>query len=191
MSRPGAWARSAALLLAVAALVAAAPAGATVRASLPDIENEVMCPSCGEALAVSHSSQGEREVALIRRLIKAGQTKAQIEAALVSEFGPAVLALPRASGVNLLVYAIPIAVTLGGGFVAVMLMWRWRSRRDPAGTGVADQVELTPAQRDALARDMGRYALTSGRSRAPAQMRDSEPEDKDRHQREHHHARLG
>ena len=53
-------ARARALLLAVAA--AAAP-----QASLPDIEDEVMCVECGTALNVSTSAVADQERAFIRR----------------------------------------------------------------------------------------------------------------------------
>ena len=92
-----------------------APA-ATPRASLPDIEDEVMCPICGTLLEFSESPQADRERALIRRLIAEGRTKGQIEDALVAEYGPEVLAEPSSSGFDLTAWLVPgigIAIALG------------------------------------------------------------------------------
>src|SRR5215210_6273480 len=54
------------------------------RASLPDIEREVMCTICGTLLAESQSPQADRERALIRRLIARGKDKDEIKDALVT-----------------------------------------------------------------------------------------------------------
>jgi cytochrome c-type biogenesis protein CcmH len=103
-------------LLAVVALApftaTASAAAATPRTSLPDVEKEVMCPVCGLPLNVSESPQANRERVYIRSLIAQGETKAQIKRALVGQFGPEVLALPRSSGFDLIVYIVPVVVVL-------------------------------------------------------------------------------
>src|SRR5262245_64663634 len=84
----------------------AAPAAAhpQPRASLTQIEGEVMCPICGTLLELSDSPQAQREKAYIRHLIAKGKTKQQIEDALVAQYGNAVLANPPASGFDLSAY---------------------------------------------------------------------------------------
>ena len=49
------------------ALAAAAAADAAARASLTDIENDVMCVACHEPLAVAQSPQADAERNYIRR----------------------------------------------------------------------------------------------------------------------------
>ena len=68
--------------------------GAAPRASLPDIEDEVMCVECNTALNVSTSTVADQERAFIRRQIALGKDKQQVKAALVAEYGPGVLARP-------------------------------------------------------------------------------------------------
>src|SRR3954470_3853721 len=92
-----------AVLLAPAATAQQAPA----RASLPDIEDEVMCPICGTLLELSFSPQAERERDFIRRLIARGETKAQIKSALVDQYGEDVLATPSDSGFDLAAWIVP------------------------------------------------------------------------------------
>ena len=143
---------------ALIALIVAAPApAAQPRASLPDIEDEVMCPTCGTPLAHAFSPQAERERRFIRQLIAQGKTKQQIKDALVAEFGRDVLASPRSEGFDLTAYLVPIgAIALAAGAIGFGLL-RWRNR--PAAP--ADSVEPTVSQADAarLERDLKRYEL--------------------------------
>ena len=84
---------------AAGALALAAPASAQPpRASLPDVEDEVMCVECGTVLSVSSSPVAQQERAFIREQIAAGKDKEQIKAALVDEYGEDVLAEPARSG---------------------------------------------------------------------------------------------
>jgi len=122
--------------LLLGALLLAAPvtaqAGPPQRASLHDLENEVMCLVCGTTLNVSDSPQADRERAFIRALIARGETKQQIKAALVAQYGQRVLATPSDSGFDLAAWIVPgLAVILAAvaiGFAVV----RWRRAR-PAG----------------------------------------------------------
>src|SRR5687768_16472459 len=92
-----------AALLSAAALLAMAGAAvaASPRTSLPDIEDEVLCPVCGTPLNQAQAPQAERERAMIRTLIAQGKTKPQINRRLVDEYGPGVLATPEPSGFSL------------------------------------------------------------------------------------------
>ena len=126
--------RLASILLAVAVLatlalpIATAGADTAPRASLTDIENDVMCVSCREPLAVAQSPQAESERNFIRHLIAEGQTKAQIEQALVAQYGESVLGEPPANGFNLTVYILPPAIVLVGVAVLAFALPRWRRR---------------------------------------------------------------
>ena len=138
--------RRAIVLAACAALLAVAPAApaAEPRASLPDIEDEVMCVTCNVPLNIAESPQASRQRAYIRRLIDQGRTKDEIKAELVGEYGEDVLALPDEAGVGAAAYVVPIAlVVLLMGGLAVMAP-RWRRRRPaPAEHGpVATDAEL-------------------------------------------------
>jgi cytochrome c-type biogenesis protein CcmH len=124
---------AAAALVATLTAIILAPAAATAtpapRASLTDIENDVMCVSCREPLAVAQSPQAYAERNYIRGLIAQGQTKAQIEQALVGQYGPAVLGKPPAHGFNLTVYILPPAIVLLGIGTLVLLLPKWRRRQ--------------------------------------------------------------
>jgi cytochrome c-type biogenesis protein CcmH len=124
-----------ALLLVLAlAWPAAAGAAAAPRASLPDIEDEVMCLECKTALNVSTSKVADGQRAFIRELIAQGRTKEQVKAALVAEYGPRVLARPEGSGFSLAAWTIPLLAGLGALALLVVLARRWRR---PAAAGEA------------------------------------------------------
>src|SRR4029079_147614 len=99
--------------IACAALLPAAAAAAN--ASLPDIEDEVMCTICGTTLQLSDSPQAERERVFINELIAEGKTKDEIKAALVDEYGPEVLAAPSDDGFDLVGgWILPVVAVLAG-----------------------------------------------------------------------------
>jgi cytochrome c-type biogenesis protein CcmH/NrfF len=144
---------AAASTLAPALATAASP---TPRASLTDIESDVMCVVCKTPLAVSQSPEADRERALITTDIAKGETKAQIESDLVQNYGPAVLGLPPAHGFNLTVYVLPPAVVLLGLAGLAFALPRWRRRAK--ATAIPDAApQLATADSKRLDEDLARF----------------------------------
>ena len=143
-------------LATLAALLAlAAPAQAQDRpASLPDVEDEVMCVTCNVPLNIAESPQASRQRAFIRRLIDDGQTKAQIKERLVAEYGEDVLALPRDEGVGVAAYLVPIAVV--GALLALLFVLLPRWRTPGSGGGADDGPAVSAADLRRLDEDMAR-----------------------------------
>ncbi len=138
------------LALALGPTVAPSVAqAATPRASLTDIENDVMCPSCREPLAVAQSPQAYAERNYIRGLIAQGMTKAQIERQLVGQYGPSVLGKPPADGFNLTVYVLPPAIVLLGLATLAIVLPRWRRRTRTAKTAAPAAGAPPPTDADA------------------------------------------
>ena len=106
--------------------------GAAPQASLPDIEDEVMCVECGTALNVSTSTVADQERAFIRRQIAMGKDKQEVKDALVEEFGPGVLADPPSSGFDLAAYLVPALLALLAIAGLAVAARRWRRRASPA-----------------------------------------------------------
>jgi cytochrome c-type biogenesis protein CcmH len=139
-----------ACLLAVSPAMAAEP-----RASLPDIEDEVMCPTCGTVLAHAFSPQAERERVFIRAQIEQGRTKQQIKDALVSEFGEDVLASPRDEGFDLTAYVVPIVAVAIAAIAIVLGLLRWRRRTTDSPDAPVPSMSAADSAR--LERDLSRY----------------------------------
>ena len=109
-------------------------AAAEPKASLPDIEDEVMCVECRTALNVSSAPVADQERAFIRARIAEGMTKEQIKAALVEEYGPDVLAEPDDEGFGLAAWLVPGALVALAALGVVLMAGRWRRAEGvPAG----------------------------------------------------------
>jgi cytochrome c-type biogenesis protein CcmH len=110
----------------LAALLAVLIFAAVPRASLPDIEDEVMCVECGTVLSVSNSPVAEQERAFIRQEIARGQSKQQIKAAMVDQYGDEVLADPGTGGFNKTLWIVPIVLVLLAATGIGVAVRRWR-----------------------------------------------------------------
>ncbi|HUA50456.1 MAG TPA: cytochrome c-type biogenesis protein CcmH [Solirubrobacteraceae bacterium] len=150
-----------ALLMAsiVLALVPSAWATTKPRASLTDIENDVMCTACHEPLAVANSPEAQSERNYIRGLIAQGLTKPQIERNLVAQYGEAVLGKPPASGVNLTIYILPPALLAVGIAILAVTLPRWRRRTRAAASepGETPARPLNPADAERLEQELSHF----------------------------------
>lgn len=139
------------LLVAALAAVPVSAGAATERASLPDIEDEVMCVQCGTALNISTSAVADDEREFIAEEIAKGRSKEEIKEALVDEYGPGVLAMPDDRGFGLAAYVVPPLLALLGLLAVAMTARRWRrtGRGTPNdGTGASSSPpppDLDPA----------------------------------------------
>jgi cytochrome c-type biogenesis protein CcmH len=146
------------LLTLLVLLAGAAPAGAACpQTTLEDVEDEVMCPVCGTPLELAtEAPQAVRERELIRRLVDRCQSKEQVKAVLVAEFGDEVLAVPDDEGFDLAAYLVP-ALAIAAALLALgIAALRWRgARRGP------DAPERSPstAVAERLESDLERYDL--------------------------------
>lgn len=149
----------AALALSLGIMLAPALA-ATPQTSINDVEDEVMCPICGTLLELAESPQAERERALVKRLIAAGKTKAEVKDALVTQYGSAVLALPSGSGFDLSAYLVPVIAFVLAAVALVLGVRRWRrvgGGGGPEDAGASDRPQGEDAER--LEADLARYDL--------------------------------
>jgi len=146
-----------ALVVALLALPASTPAAPAPQTTVQAIEAEVMCPICGTLLELSDSPQARREKVFVAKLVAGGRTEAEIKDALVAQYGPAVLALPEASGFDLSAYLVPaIAFALAAAALAFgIARWRRDGERSPPQSAAPPQGE--DAER--LMADLSRYDL--------------------------------
>ena len=118
-------------LLVALVLLVGLTAAAEPQTTLPDVEDEVMCVECRTMLNISTSPVADQERAFIRARIAEGMTKDEIKAALVDEYGPAVLAEPGDQGFDLAGWLVPVGVAVVAGLGVVLLARRWRRPAEP------------------------------------------------------------
>lgn len=145
--------------LALAAGPAAAAPLRPAQATVTEIEGEVMCPICGTLLELSDSPQARREKVFVAKLAAEGKGKSEIKDALVAQYGPAVLAVPKGSGFDLSAYLVPILGLLAAIAVLIASVVRWR--RDGRRARESATGEPGPQGEDAerLEADLSRYDL--------------------------------
>lgn len=106
------------------------------------ISKNIACPTCdGESVYVSRASAAEAIRKQIARDVRAGtMTNDEIIGSIAKTFKAQVLLVPRATGVDSLVWIMPIAILV----CAVAGLWaafrRWR--RDNSGEASADDFAL-------------------------------------------------
>jgi len=143
------------VLAALAVLAVATPAAlaSEQNPTLAELERELVCPTCDTTLAMSNAPIAERMRADLRDRIAAGQTKSEIKAAMVEQFGEAVLAAPPRSGFNWLAWLLPLGGLAGAAVAVTLFARRWlRSRPAPVAAGGAPGANGAPPLDPALER---------------------------------------
>jgi cytochrome c-type biogenesis protein CcmH len=144
-------------LVAVAlAALALAPAASACDAhpSQAKLEGEIMCPVCGTTLDQSDSPAAQQIKGVIAHDIAAGKSECRIKDELVANYGDAILAAPRGSGLGLLAWWVPLGGIVLAAAVVGFAAWRWSKARD-AEPGPAAAVD--PALERRLDDELRRY----------------------------------
>ena len=96
-----------------------------------EMANELMSPFCpGRSVADCPSPQAQTLRMWLIVQEAAGRPRAEVEAELIARYGESMLGAPRAKGIGLTAYVIPVAVGAAG---AALLTWFLRRQtRGPA-----------------------------------------------------------
>jgi cytochrome c-type biogenesis protein CcmH len=143
------------LLVAFAAVLLAAPVAhaSEQHPTQAELEGEVMCPVCGTTLDQSDSPAAQQIKRIIARGIAAGDTKSEIKARLVANYGDSILAAPPHRGFGLLAWWLPIAGIVVAAALVGFGAWRWSRAREPTPAAVA----LDPAVERRIDDELRRY----------------------------------
>jgi cytochrome c-type biogenesis protein CcmH len=86
---------------------------------------QLRCPMCqGLSIADSGSSAARAQMDKVRELVAAGKTDQEIRDFFVSRYGEWALLEPPASGMNLLVWVLPLFLLVFGGLAIARTMRR-------------------------------------------------------------------
>jgi cytochrome c-type biogenesis protein CcmH len=104
------------------------------------IEGLLMAPCCWGSTVAEHDSQEAMEIKDgIRQMLAAGKTEGDILHFYEAKYGERILAQPKQSGFNLMVWILPLLGLAFGAFV----IWRWM--RKPATEKTTEEPELPPS----------------------------------------------
>jgi cytochrome c-type biogenesis protein CcmH len=104
---------------------------------------QLRCPMCqGLSIADSNSSAARAQMDKVRELVAAGKSDPEIRDYFTSRYGEWALLDPPASGMNLLVWLLPLALLVGGGFAIA------RTLRRPAAPAAPEPARDPPAPED-------------------------------------------
>jgi cytochrome c-type biogenesis protein CcmH len=141
------------LLCAVVLLAAPVARASEQHPTQAELEGEVMCPVCGTTLDQSDSPAAQQIKRVIARGIAAGDTKSQIKAELVANYGQDILAAPPHHGFGLLAWWLPIAGITAAAALVGFGAWRWSHAREPAPAAAP----LDPALERRVDEELRRY----------------------------------
>jgi len=116
-----------------------------------------MCPTCHTTLDQSNSPEAQRIEAFISSRIRAGDTKSEIKAKLVAQFGEAILAAPPRRGWDLLAWWLPIAGAAAGAIGLAFGAWRWTRGGPGSGLDEPSTTPLDPAIEQLLDEELARF----------------------------------
>lgn len=123
--------RRAALLASLAAMLLAASAPGSAEETWGyDLADSLMSPYCpGRALPECPSPKAAQLREWILDQAKAGRSRADVEAQIYARFGDRIRQAPKAEGVGLVSYVVPVLVFLAGGLIVVIFLRRARPGR--------------------------------------------------------------
>ena len=119
------------LLLAAGCATDAVPALGQQRDSLleartSEVASQLRCPVCqGVSIQDSPSELAQQMRSVVREQLAAGKTPSEIKAYFVASYGEWVLLEPRARGLNILLYVLPVVLLLGGVALVAKAVRRW------------------------------------------------------------------
>jgi cytochrome c-type biogenesis protein CcmH len=118
----------------------------TVAAQTMHIAALVRCPVCeGQSAAQSDAPASVQIRAQIQRELDAGEHQGQILAGLVDAYGPGILEQPEASGIDLVVWVVPVVAVVAAVAGLALAFARWRPRRASVTVSDADRALVEAA----------------------------------------------
>lgn len=136
------------------------PSAAALDARAADIAAQLRCPVCsGQSVLESNAGISQEMQAVIREQLAVGRSEDEILAYFVGAYGDWIILKPRAIGLGLLVYVLPVLVLVAGGVWVWLVLRRWSAAPErmagdaesAAGTGA-----LSAEDQAWIQRSMGR-----------------------------------
>lgn len=133
-----------ALALQAAPPAAPQPYDSALEARTKEVASVLRCPVCqGLSIQDSPSELSLQMKDVVRQQLREGKSPEEVKAYFVSKYGEWILLEPKASGANLLVYILPIALVLGGALFIWFMVKKW-SRGGAVSESIESEEEELP-----------------------------------------------
>ena len=97
-----------------------------LEAKTKTVASELRCPVCqGLSIQDSPSELAQQMRTVVKERLASGQSEQEVKDYFISKYGEWILLEPQAHGFNLLVYALPALLVVGGAGLIVLLVRRW------------------------------------------------------------------
>ncbi len=125
-SRP-AWVIVAVVVLVALGIGSVHPPQPSSSARIAHLDSVIKCPSCVDlSIAQSDAPIAVGLRAEVATWVHAGLSDARIEQLVVARFGEQELLVPSGSGVDALLWVVPVALVGGAGVLLAVYLWRRR-----------------------------------------------------------------
>ena len=105
---------------------AATASDSALEARTTAVASTLRCPVCqGESIQDSPSELAKQMRAVVRERLRSGDTPDQVKTYFVSRYGEWILLEPTMTGLNILLYVLPVVLVVGGLALIAFLVRRW------------------------------------------------------------------
>ncbi len=100
---------------------------------------QLRCPVCqGVAIQDSPSELAQQMRMVVKEQLASGKSPDEVKEYFVSKYGEWILLEPQAHGFNIVIYALPVLLVLGGAVFLVFIVRKWTAAA-PATAGGASR----------------------------------------------------
>lgn len=132
-----------ALALQAAPTPASQPYDSALETRTREVASGLRCPVCqGLSIQDSPSELAVQMKDVVRQQLRDGKSPDEVRAYFVSKYGEWILLEPKASGANLIVYILPLALVLGGAVLIVVMVKKWTAPAPGSGEAAREEEEI-------------------------------------------------
>lgn len=108
---------------------ASAADDSVLEAQMREIASQLRCPTCRNLSVLDSPSEMAQQMRnLVRERLRAGMTPEEVTAYFVDRYGEWILLKPKASGLNWMVWLLPLLLLGGGAAFVGLTVRRWVKR---------------------------------------------------------------
>ncbi|MDP1892354.1 MAG: cytochrome c-type biogenesis protein CcmH [Gemmatimonadaceae bacterium] len=109
-------------------------------AATSEVAALLRCPVCqGVAIQDSPSELAQQMRMVVKEQLASGKSADEVKDYFVSKYGEWILLEPQAHGFNIVIYALPVLLVLGGAVFLVFIVRKWTAAA-PAAAGGAPRM---------------------------------------------------